>query len=195
VTLRILSAALALSLASCAPSSPSGAAPSSQIIEAAHIHVPKSVPATPQEPIDLPGLPNFGFISPDVWRGGEPTRDGLKTLAAMGVKTVIDLRESDESANVPLGVYYVRLPISAWHADSVDVPEVLRTIAASPKPVFIHCREGRDRTGLAIAAFRLSQGMNADDACRELHNFHVNLWWSGPIENRVRALAHSSVPR
>ncbi|MDB5302178.1 MAG: protein tyrosine/serine phosphatase [Phycisphaerales bacterium] len=192
---RILTLILVTSLASCAGVPTKGPTPSYELKESARIHIPKSVPVTPQQPTDLPGLPNFGFISPDLWRGAEPTPDGLKTLAAMGVKTVIDLRESDESADVPQGIYYVRLPVSAWHADRVDVAEVLRTISASPKPVFIHCREGRDRTGLAIAAFRLSQGMKADDACKELRNFHVNWWWSNPIENRIRTLARASASR
>ncbi|MDB5332915.1 MAG: protein-tyrosine-phosphatase [Phycisphaerales bacterium] len=194
MAIRIVAMVLAMALASCTASSTKIPGPSVEIKERARLHVPKSVPVTPQQPIDVPGLPNFGFISADVWRGGEPTPDGLKTLAAMGVKTVIDLRESDESANVPVGVYYVRMPVSPWSADRVDVAEVLRTIAGSPKPVFIHCHEGRDRTGLAVAAYRLSQGMSADDACKELHNFHVNWWWSSPIEKSIRDLKRVGLP-
>jgi hypothetical protein len=36
--------------------------------------------------------------------------------------------------------------------------------------------------------------MNAAEACEELRNFHVNLWWARPIEARVQELAHSLQP-
>ncbi len=150
----------------------------------------------PQSPVDgaMPGVPNFGMISKDVWRGAQPTALGLRTLSDIGVKTIIDLREADESDAVPKGIRYIRLPVSAWRADQVDVHDVLEVIARSPKPVFIHCREGRDRTGLAIAAYRLKQGMSPADACQELRNFHVNPWWDGPIETRIYALSRSGMP-
>jgi len=135
------------------------------------------------------GVQNFGFISADVWRGAMPTADGMKSLAGLGVRTVIDLREDDESTDVPLGVRYIRLPVSMWHADLVDTDAVLAAINASPKPVFIHCLEGRDRTGLAIAAYRLTQGMSADDAMEEMLNFRVNFWWREPLSRRIRELA------
>lgn len=159
--------------------------------------VPETIPPGPQRPIEgaIPGVENFGLVSRDVWRGGEPSAQGLQTLAALGVKTVIDLRESDESADIPPGVRYVRLPVSAWHADEVNTDRVLAAISASPKPVFIHCQQGRDRTGLAIAAYRLSTGMSAADACQELRNFHVNPWWETPIERRIDELARIAKSR
>jgi len=158
--------------------------------------VPKLViPATicPQMPRDdyVKGVQNFGFISADVWRGALPTAMGLKSLADLGVKTVIDLREDDESADIPPGVRYVRLPVSMWHADLVDAQAVLRTIQASPKPVFIHCLEGRDRTGLAIAVYRLTQGMGVDDVITEMQNFRVNYWWRETMRRRIRELANA----
>jgi protein tyrosine phosphatase (PTP) superfamily phosphohydrolase (DUF442 family) len=144
----------------------------------------------PQRPLDgyVPGVANFGFVTTDVWRGAEPTSGGFRTLAAMGVRTVIDLQEYDQSAKLPPGVRYVPLRVSGWHADEVDTDAVLRAIAESPKPVFIHCHQGRDRTGLAVAAYRLSQGMSTADAIRELRRFRVNFWWRSPIEKRIHLL-------
>jgi protein tyrosine/serine phosphatase len=111
------------------------------------------------------------------------------------VKTVIDLREEgDESSSIPPGVRYVRIPVSPWSADRVDVSEVLRQIKSSPKPIFIHCQQGRDRTGLAVAAYRLAEGMGAKDACQELRNFRVNFWWDGPIERRIYELNRDANP-
>lgn len=151
---------------------------------------PATVAKGPLSPVDdcVPGVSNFAVISCDVWRGSCPTADGLRVLAGAGVKTIIDLREDDESADVPAGVHYVRIPVPSWKADRVDVARVLQAIDQSPKPVFIHCREGRDRTGLAVAAYRLAHGMSEADVCLELRNFHVNPWWVGPIEGRIHEL-------
>jgi protein tyrosine phosphatase (PTP) superfamily phosphohydrolase (DUF442 family) len=141
----------------------------------------------PQRPtIAFPGVANFGVVSTDVWRGAKPTPEGMRALAEAGVKTVIDLQQGDESPDVPAGVRYVRLPVSGWHTDRVDLDAVLHAIDENPKPVFIHCREGRDRTGLAVAAYRVDQGMALGDAFAELEAFHVHPWWRTPIERRVR---------
>lgn len=152
---------------------------------------PASNQTPPQYPLpaDLPGLPNFGFVTHDIWRGGEPSAAGLARLAQLGVKTVIDLREDDALPDVlPPGIRLVRLPVSAWRADGVDPWKLLHAIKTSPTPIYIHCREGRDRTGLAVAEYRLAKGMSAADACRELRNFHVNLWWEIAIELRIYRL-------
>src|SRR5215211_4700459 len=87
-------------------------------------------PLEPQRPLDgyVPGVANFGFVTGDVWRGAEPSSEGFRTLAAMGVRTVIDLQEVDQSAKVPPGVRYVPLRVSGWHADEVDTDAVLRAI-------------------------------------------------------------------
>ena len=173
-------------------------APREVVTEKITLHPPQSVKDGPQFPMDdtVPGVPNFGLISKDVWRGAQPTPQGLKRLADLGVKTIIDLRsEGDESSDIPPGVRYVRLPVSPWNADQVDAREVLRLIRENPKPVFIHCHQGRDRTGLAIAAYRLSQGMSAAKACEELRNFRVNVWWQGPIQRQVYRLGASMEPQ
>lgn len=154
------------------------------------LHVPILIAALPQHPCEpaIPDLPNFGFVTRDVWRGGEPTAVGLQMLAKLGLKTVIDLRESGLPDTPPPGIRIVRLPVSAWQANSVSPDQLLAAIADNPKPVFIHCYEGRDRTGLAIAEYRLSKGMSTRDACRELRNFGVNPWWELPIERRIDQL-------
>jgi len=177
-----------------------GCAPRSGLVESRKIvlHPPLSVKEGPQHPLDdtVPGVANFGLVSRDVWRGGEPSAVGLKWLADLGVKTIIDLREEgDESSRIPAGVRYVRIPVSAWSADRVDVDRVLGQIEACPKPVFIHCHQGRDRTGLAVAAYRLWQGMTPSKACEELRNFRVNVWWEGPIERRIYELSRTTLNR
>jgi tyrosine-protein phosphatase SIW14 len=161
------------------------------------LHPPQSIKDGPQHPMDetVPGVANFGLISKDLWRGGQPTPQGMQCLATLGVKTIIDLREEgNELTIIPRGIHYVRVPISPFNADQVNIQEVLRQIEISPKPVFIHCHQGRDRTGLAVAAYRLTQGMRPADACTELRNFRVNFWWDAPIERRIHDLDRTLSP-
>ena len=139
-------------------------------------------------PLIVPGIDNFGMVTPTLWRGGMPDETGMCSLAAMHVGTIIDLQETDESKLVPPGVRYVPLRVSAWNVDAVNLAAVLQAIRSCPPPIFIHCHEGRDRTGLAIAAYRLSTGWSVADACAELRQYHVHWRWLAPIEERVRQL-------
>jgi protein tyrosine phosphatase (PTP) superfamily phosphohydrolase (DUF442 family) len=134
------------------------------------------------------GVDNFGQVSPDVWRGGKPSRQGMQWLADRGVKTIIDLQMDDESADVPSGVKYIPLRVSLWNCDQVDVAAVTRAIDQSPKPVFIHCLIGRDRTGLAIAAWQMSHGTTAEQAIANMEQFGINPWWNAAIKRRIREL-------
>jgi len=105
-----------------------------------------------------PGLHNLDTVDPApqaIYRGGQPTRKGIETLTTMGVKTVIDLRNDpadwEASAVANAGMTYVNIRASAFQADPKVVEEFLRTIAKSQRPIYVHCKQGRDRTGLGIA--------------------------------------------
>jgi len=152
--------------------------------------LPKDVPVVPQHPIKtcLPGLVNFGVVSKDVLRGATPSREGFQTLANLGVKTVIHLGETDETKSIPAGMKYVRLPISAFRSPYVNVYAVLRAIRDNPKPVYICCYTGADRTGVAVAAYRLSQGMSVADSMAEVWYFYVKPWFYLPIKWRLYEL-------
>jgi protein tyrosine/serine phosphatase len=146
-----------------------------------------SRPPTSSQPVA--GIDNFGIVSPDLWRGARPNIVGMQTLKQMGVKTIIDLEDRDASAEIPPGVNYVRLPVSPFRCDRVDGRALLNAIATSSRPIFIHCRQGRDRTGLAVAIYRCKvEGMSSADAIRELHAYNVHPWWVWSMESKIRAL-------
>ena len=54
-----------------------------------------------------------------------------------------------------------------------------RALADSQRsPVLVHCAEGKDRTGYAIAAYRIvEQRWDADSAIQEMFDFHYNSLW------------------
>jgi tyrosine-protein phosphatase SIW14 len=126
---------------------------------------------------DAVGLPNFGEATPSLYRGGQPGADGLNALKRMGVSIIIDMRggrsEHEQRAVETLGMKYVSIP---WHCPfPSDDPFVkfLKVIEGNPgKKIFVHCRLGNDRTGMAIASYRMAEeGWSADEAMKEMELF------------------------
>ena len=108
---------------------------------------------------DVPGVPNFHQVDEHVYRGAQPDGQGYAGLAKIGIKTVIDLRgeSSEENAVQRAGMHYVRLPWSGYKAPAdSQINAVLSLLNDNAAwPVFIHCRRGADRTGTAIACYRI----------------------------------------
>lgn len=46
------------------------------------------------QPMELPGLSNLHKVSDDLYRGAEPTAEGVQQLKKLGLKTIIDLRSA-----------------------------------------------------------------------------------------------------
>jgi tyrosine-protein phosphatase SIW14 len=109
---------------------------------------------------DVPGVPNFHQVDEHIYRGAQPHAVGFVSLAKIGIKTVIDLRgeNSEESVVQHAGMRYVRLPWSGFNAPAESqITAVLSLLSDSSQwPVFIHCRRGADRTGTAIACYRIA---------------------------------------
>ncbi len=123
------------------------------------------------------GLPNFGEVTPNLFRGGQPGVDGLKTLKDMGVSIVVDMRsgpnDHEKTAVTKLGMQYVSIP---WHCPfPTDEPfaRFLKVVEQNrDKKIFVHCRLGDDRTGMAIASYRMAdEEWSADEALDEMELF------------------------
>ncbi len=134
-------------------------------------------------PMDKPGLPNLHKITDNLYRGAQPTEDGIKELKKMGVATVINLRSfhSDRDEIGDTGLAYEHIHMKAWHPEDEDIVRFLQ-IVTDPKrqPVFFHCQHGADRTGTMCAVYRIAvQGWSKEDAIDELvnggYNFH-GIW-------------------
>lgn len=123
------------------------------------------------------GLPNFGEVTPNLFRGGQPGVDGLQTLKKMGVTIVVDMRGSKSSHEkevvTKLGMQYVSIP---WHCPfpkDEAFAKFLHVVQENrKKKIFVHCRLGDDRTGMAIASYRMAlEGWSAEDALKEMELF------------------------
>jgi hypothetical protein len=125
----------------------------------------------------LKGVGDFAEVSPALYRGSQPTLEGFKELAKMGIKIVVDVRgtKRDGEGNQvrKLGMQYVSTP---WHCpfprDEVFA-RFLKLLRDNPgKKVFVHCRLGDDRDGMMIASYRMAfEAWSAEEAMKEMQTF------------------------
>src|SRR5689334_3024942 len=112
---------------------------------------------------DAPGVPNFHEVNEHIYRGGQPSPVGFKSLAKLGVKTVIDLRGEGERSLAEekivrsAGMKFISVPMHGMEAPTNEqVWKVLGVLDDSTEwPVFVHCRRGKDRTGVVLACYRI----------------------------------------
>ena len=121
---------------------------------------------------DQPGLENFHRVTPNLYRGRQPTAEGLRSAEKLGVKTVVDLRvfHSDADEAVGTKLKLERIPFNTWHPEDDDVVRFLKIVTARKcQPVFVHCQHGSDRTGTMIAIYRIAvQGWTKREAIDEM---------------------------
>jgi protein tyrosine phosphatase (PTP) superfamily phosphohydrolase (DUF442 family) len=153
----------------------------------------------------IPGLPNFAAVSPPLCRGGQPDADGFAQLKALGIKTVVNFRESDTDREYlqGLGLQYVHIPFTHISLGDEKVADFLQVIEdPANHPVFMHCEWGSDRTGAMTAIYRAAeQGWPMEIAARELLRFGFDpdfrdlLWYLALFDaGRVRRVMASTQP-
>ena len=144
---------------------------------------PTSEPTHPLgKPCDgcIAGVPNFSKVNDKLWRGAQP--EGADAFRRLGAKTVINLRyEHDDFGDLrDTDIAYVHIPMVGPRPREEEIVlflAALRRAMADPKrtPVFVHCEYGKDRTGYAIAAYRIvEEGWDADTAIEEMFDFRFN---------------------
>jgi len=164
---------------------------------------PKRGPASAAEraawaqPISTQGVPNLHKVTDDLYRGGQPEVGGFQELAAMGIKTVVNLRTTgtDRGETAGAGLAYERIWFRTWHPEDEDVIRFVRIVTdPSRTPVFVHCKRGADRTGMMCAVYRIVVcGWIKDEAIREMTEggFGFDRGW----QNLVRYVRELDVER
>jgi protein tyrosine/serine phosphatase len=153
-------------------------------------------------PIRIDGVPNLYRVTANIYRSGQPTREGFKNLDKFGIKTVLNLRgwHRDDLEGTSLREVWIKM--RAWDPERDDVARALSVISdESGGPYLVHCQHGADRTGTVIASYRIVvQGWDKRDAIREMtegpYGFH-KIWTQLPafIESINVAYMRSRVER
>ena len=124
-------------------------------------------------------IDNFGRVNPNYYRGAQPNGRDYTDLAALGVKTVINLTSDDAQTNEKsltehAGMRYVQIPMTTHQPPTpAELWEFLRLVNdPANQPVYVHCAGGRHRTGVMTAAYRMTQdGWGADQAFKEMKQY------------------------
>jgi len=137
-------------------------------------------------------------------RGAKPDPEGAAALLSLNVGTVVNLellhddleafREARPSPPYSRKVEYFR--IREWEPNVVIAPKVLDAhvadflaiVETQPRPVYVHCRSGENRTGVMVAAYRvLVEGMPIDQAIDEMQKYQG--FWLKQDAEYIRSLA------
>jgi protein tyrosine/serine phosphatase len=124
-------------------------------------------------------IDNFGRINPMYYRGGQPEGHDYTDLAAIGVKTMINLTSDDadpteQTMAEQAGMKYVQIAMTTHEPPTVAQLAQFFAIVndSASQPVYVHCVGGRHRTGVMTAAYRMTaDGWTPDQAFKEMKQY------------------------
>jgi protein tyrosine phosphatase (PTP) superfamily phosphohydrolase (DUF442 family) len=139
-------------------------------------------------------IKNFGQMDERFYRGAQPRPEDYRDLAAIGVKTVVDLRDDPTSYEKreaeAAGMHYVNIPMSDKKKPTNEQIAAFFTVANDENtwPFYVHCAGGRHRTGLIGAVYRFSKyGWDYDNVYKEMKNYdYYSRWGHGAIKDYVQ---------
>lgn len=117
---------------------------------------------------------NLHQMTPRLYRSALPNSSSLPLLQSLDIRTVVSfIKEEDAAWTGNSDLILERLPMHADRIDDTDVLRALRTLhtAQSRGPVLMHCKHGRNRTGLMAAMYRIVlQGWSKEAALEEMQS-------------------------
>lgn len=123
-------------------------------------------------------IDNFGQVNANYYRGSQPDEGDYADLAAMGVKTIIDLQRDGSPAEQRLveaaGMTFHRIPMTTRTEPTREQLALFMNLVNDPanQPVYVHCAGGRHRTGVMTAIYRMHHDhWSADQAFREMKEY------------------------
>jgi tyrosine-protein phosphatase SIW14 len=135
------------------------------------------------EKIELQGFHNLYKIDTNLYRSEQPNKRGMLLLNSIGVKTVINFRQSqtDNRKSKQTDLDLVNIPLNAAAISYENIVTSMRVIKNSKKPILLHCKYGSDRTGCMVAVYRMAiSGWTKEQAINELRykgfGYHENYY-------------------
>lgn len=114
----------------------------------------------------------FSQVDETLYRGGRPEPEQMDELKNIGITTIVDLsterfrREgySEAQAALDLGINYVKIPlVSGDNPSDNDINkffEIVEESKNSKGKLFVHCLEGKERTGLMVELYKIKYGLS-----------------------------------
>jgi tyrosine-protein phosphatase SIW14 len=136
---------------------------------------------------EVEDLPNMFKMNENVYRGGRPTLAGMKQLKKMGIETVINIENDEEAIAADkkmaqaVGLRWISIKFDTWKKPvDAKVDETLKLLQdRSLGPIYLHCKHGRDRTGMIMGLYRVEvDGWHAKTAYKEMKDrgFRTLIW-------------------
>ncbi|MCA1567039.1 MAG: tyrosine-protein phosphatase [Acidobacteria bacterium] len=139
-------------------------------------------------------IKNFGQMDERFYRGAQPKKEDYRSLAALGIKTVIDLRDDSKAYEKPaveaLGMRYVNIPMSDKDYPREEQIAAFLKLANDPDTgaFYVHCAGGRHRTGVMGAVYRFTKyGWNYEQVYKEMKDYDFySRWGHGDMKKYVQ---------
>lgn len=122
------------------------------------------------------------------YRGARPTNAlQMATLKKYQIKTIINISEDEEAQTLENvlakqeGIKVIYFPMNGWNTPKDEQTREVLAMLNDPslRPIFVHCKHGRERTGVMIGLYRVfTNGWTAHEAYREMKQmgFRTYAW-------------------
>ena len=162
------------------------------------VHRPAS--SSPQfafaEKVQVTGISDAGKVNEFLYRGTQPSQEGVEQLKKLGIGTIVDLRgerrgtmEQERRQAESLGMRLVSIPGNGWSPPRDEqIAQFLSLFRERPRrKVFVHCWLGSDRSGVFIATYRMAfDGWTPEQALAEMYAFHFKGFWHPAMKAYIR---------
>lgn len=140
---------------------------------------------------------NMAEIAPGVWRSNQPDARRLARYKAMGIRTVLSLRGTPDSAAYRiekaacehLGLTFVTTQLHARKPASREaLLRLFDLFRSMERPFVMHCKSGADRAGLAAALYLLAfRGATVAEARHQLsfRFLHIRATKTGVLDRML----------
>ena len=129
--------------------------------------------------VNTTSLTNLYKVTDSIYRSEQPDKKAFRELSLLGIKSVLNLRNSHADPKNLQGtaMQFFSVSMQAKHCTDTAIITALKILINAPKPILVHCRYGADRTGLVIAMYRIIiENWSKEQALDELQNggFHFH---------------------
>jgi tyrosine-protein phosphatase SIW14 len=148
------------------------------------------------EKIHIPGISDAGRVNAFLYRGTQPTDEGVKQLKKLGIDTIVDLRserrntmEKERKLAESLGMRLVHIPGNGWSPPRDEqIAQFFSLVRERPRrKIFVHCWLGSDRSGVFLATYRIAfDGWTPEQALQEMRSFHFKGFWHPAMKAYIR---------